>query len=170
MALLKYFSFLLFVLSCSDRPSREKFPGPQGMTTDSNRAQSAREVMGATDSFSKKLEESANKASELSGQVRLGAKSKLPEKFFLFVSAKRITGGPPLAVKREKQATLPYNFKLNQNDVMLPGAVLEGLVEITARIDQDGDPLSRQDGDLVGTVQAKVGQKDLEIVLESPSQ
>ena len=57
-------------------------------------------------------------------------------------------------------------FKLGQNDVMIPRTVFEGLVQITARIDQDGDPLSRTEGDLAGTLEAKVGQKDLIIILE----
>ena len=53
---------LIILASCSDRPSREKFPGPQGQTTDVSRAQSAREVMGGTDSFSAKLEQQASQA------------------------------------------------------------------------------------------------------------
>ncbi len=169
MALYLIFLSAFLFSGCSNRPSREKFPGPQGQTTDSNRAQSAREVMGGTDSFSKNLEKKAAKESQVSGQVSLGSKVKLPEKYFLFVSARRLTGGPPLAVKREKAPGLPYNFKLSQDDVMIPGTVLEGLVEVTARVDQDGDPLSRQEGDLVATGQFSVGQSGLNLEL-SPVQ
>jgi hypothetical protein len=156
----------LSLTACSDGPRREKFPGPQGMTTDGLRAQSAREVMGGSDSFAQRMEQRANAQNEVGGQVLLAEKQKLPAKYFLFVYARRLSGGPPLAVKREKQPQLPYSFKITQDNVMIPGTVLEGLVDVSAKIDQDGDPLSVQDGDLNGTVQAKVGQKDLVITVQ----
>jgi len=45
----------------------------------------------------------------------------------------------------------PLRYTLTGRHVMTPGTVLAGSVRISARVDQDGDALSKQPGDLTGT-------------------
>ena len=67
------------------------------------------------------------------------------------------TGGAPLAVK-QLPTTLPAQFVITERDAMIPGTPLTGDLDVIARLDQDGDALSRQPGDLEGRVgPAQVG-------------
>ncbi len=49
---------------------------------------------------------------------------------------------------------------------MMADTKLEGDVDVTARLDQDGDPLSRQDGDASASVPAKVPSSGLKLELK----
>jgi hypothetical protein len=75
----------------------------------------------------------------------------------IFIVAKPITGGVPLAV-----AKLVYAgggsiaFHLDDNDTLESGAVLVGDVVVSARYDQDGDAITKQPGDLVGSASVHV--------------
>ena len=44
----------------------------------------------------------------------------------------------------------PLRYTLTGRHVMTPGTVLSGSVRVSARVDQDGDALSKQPGDLTG--------------------
>ncbi len=59
-------------------------------------------------------------------------------------------GGPPLAVKRIAAPSFPVSFSLGPRDVMLQGKAFEGPVNVTARLDRDGDPLTREPGEPAG--------------------
>ena len=64
----------------------------------------------------------------------------------------RVSGratGPPLAVK-SLAAEVPVSFNITEADSMIPGTPLIGDLDIIARLDQDGDAFSRQEGDLEG--------------------
>ncbi len=83
---------LLFFLSCSQKPSRERFPGPTGRTTSLQQAQSTKEVLGGFDPQSKKQQED----DAIHGIVNIKAGLKLPEKkHMIFISARPIGGGGP---------------------------------------------------------------------------
>ena len=59
-------------------------------------------------------------------------------------------GGPPLAVKRIAAPTFPVAFSLGPGDVMMPGMTFEGPLDLSARLDRDGDPLTREPGEPSG--------------------
>jgi hypothetical protein len=166
--------FAGFFLSCSETPSRERFPGGAGRTTDMQRAETQKAVLGGFDSLNNQLPGSNSRntdspsGAKISGVIVLNKDSKLPEKYKLFISVRSQEGGPPLAAKRLDQQVLPYSFEISAADRIAMGGMrpFEGEVEVTVRIDQDGDPLSRQDGDLSGSQKAKIPQANLKIVLE----
>ncbi len=84
----------------------------------------------------------------------------------LFVIARPEAGGPPLAVRRLPGGPFPMAFELGPGDAMIPGRPLAGSVRLTARLDADGDPLSRQEGDLVAEeMRVAVGSSGIELVL-----
>ena len=59
-------------------------------------------------------------------------------------------GGPPLAVKRIVAPAFPVSFSLGPGDVMIQGTTFEGSMNLTARLDRDGDPLTREPGEPAG--------------------
>src|SRR4051812_26345146 len=63
----------------------------------------------------------------------------------VFVIARKAAGGPPLAVKKLAAASFPMPFELTEKDVMM-GGPFEGDVDITVRIDKDGDAMTKNPG------------------------
>jgi cytochrome c-type biogenesis protein CcmH len=74
----------------------------------------------------------------------------------LFIVARSGEGGPPLAVKRIVSPTLPFHFRLTQDDVMMQGRQFQGEVTVTARLDVDGGAGPASSGDLQGGTSAPV--------------
>lgn len=81
-------------------------------------------------------------------------KAKVPAGGTIFLIARGIlpTGGPGpvLAAKRLTVGAWPQPFELSANDVMLAGMSLQGKVVLGARVDQDGDAMTKQAGDVEG--------------------
>jgi hypothetical protein len=65
---------------------------------------------------------------------------------FVTVRAAGVTSEPPVAVKRFSAARLPGAFAITTADSML-GQELPDKVYIEARLDPDGDPLTRSPSD-----------------------
>ena len=63
---------------------------------------------------------------------------------YIVARAAGAEGGPPLAVKRIVGPIFPVSFALGSGDVMMPGTAFEGPLELSARLDRDGDPLTRE--------------------------
>ncbi len=57
--------------------------------------------------------------------------------------------GPPLAVKKVDDPKFPLNFEIGQGDVMMQGAPFVGPFEVSARLDSDGNAMTKTPGDLV---------------------
>lgn len=77
--------------------------------------------------------------------------------------------GPPVAVKRISDPSFPARFDIGPGDVMLEGTALVGPFDLSARLDQDGDPMTKTEGDLVsraGPSGVTVGNRDVVIVLD----
>ena len=78
-------------------------------------------------------------------------------------------GGPPLAVKRIVGPTFPISFSLGAGDVMMPGMAFEGPLDLSARLDRDGDPLTREPGEPAGVYEGnpvRPGARDVTIELK----
>jgi cytochrome c-type biogenesis protein CcmH len=77
--------------------------------------------------------------------------------------------GPPLAVKKIDRPVFPLSYSLGPENVMMQGAPFAGSVAITVRLDKDGNPATRQPGDLTGDYKKSsvaVGSKNIDIVLD----
>ena len=57
-----------------------------------------------------------------------------------------------MAVRKLPPGPFPISFELGPQDAMMPGRPLTGPARILARLDTDGDPMTRDPGDLVGEV------------------
>jgi tetratricopeptide (TPR) repeat protein len=85
---------------------------------------------------------------------------------FVTVRAAGVTTGPPVAVKRLPAAALPGAFAITSADSML-GQELPERVRIEARLDPDGDPLTRSPSDPAARLEdVKLGATGLRLVLK----
>jgi len=88
----------------------------------------------------------------------------------LFIIARRAAtqGGPPLAVMRIASPAFPLSYSLGKENMMIPGSRFEGKVNIVVRLDKDGDPLTREPGDLTGNYHKNpvaIGSINVDIIL-----
>lgn len=105
---------------------------------------------------------------EISGSVALASGASSAGEGVLFVIARSGAGGPPLAVKRLPPGPFPLSFRIGPSDVMIQGREFAGSIELTARLDRDGNPLTRAPDDLVGAAAGPVaaGSQGVSISLE----
>lgn len=89
----------------------------------------------------------------------------------LFIMARESAGGGPgrlVAVQRHASVTLPQAFTVAPTDVMVPGMPFTGPFVVMARLDRDGDPMTRGQDDLYASAEGPVmaGQGAVKLVLK----
>ena len=88
----------------------------------------------------------------ITGKIEMSkAIAKAKPKGTLFLTARRISDNPNVrgslvAVKKLPATTFPLEFSMSAADMPFQGGAFDGELTLTARIDQDGDPLSRAEG------------------------
>jgi hypothetical protein len=75
--------------------------------------------------------------------------------------------GPPLAVARLTYDGGDLPFELGEAQAMIGGTELVGDVVVTARYDHDGDAMSKQPGDVVGSQRVNIPADNVKIVLDT---
>ena len=86
----------------------------------------------------------------------------------IFLIARSAATGSTLAVARlEVPKQFPLAFRLSGENVMMAGRSLAGKVKVLARIDKDGEALSKKPGDITGEVEGiiEVPAKGVVLVL-----
>ena len=110
----------------------------------------------------------ATAAARLSGQLTLSDGVSAPSGGVLFVIARRAAegGGPPVAALRLPSPSFPMDFSVGDQDMMMGGAWPDQ-VWLQARIDADGNPSTKGEGDVVSPVLGPLssGSADLMLVL-----
>ena len=109
----------------------------------------------------------------LSGRITLSParKGDVSPTDVVYLVARRMpdspgTRGSLVAVKRFTAASFPIEFTMTQADMMFKNGAFEGALTLSARVDKDGDPITRKKGDVFGTVDGvKVGTSGVEIAL-----
>ena len=96
-------------------------------------------------------------APNLTGRVPPGA--------VLFVIARTAESGPPLAVVRVANPRFPLRFSIGPNDRMVQSMPFAGEILISARVDADGDAMTRSPGDLRGASEIPNAPGDLGVTL-----
>lgn len=112
----------------------------------------------------------ASSGAPISGTVRIadGLSDSVPIGAVLFIIARRGAVGPPLAVKRVAAPRFPFDFSLGPDDRMIKAIPFEGPLQVTARIDADGNATSRDPGDLYGEAPGSFqpGATGVEVVID----
>ena len=107
----------------------------------------------------------------VSGKITIGPKVKdMNSKATLFIIARPagVGGGPPLAVKKIDQPVFPLSYVIGPENVMMQGTPFTGKINLSVRLDTDGNPTTRTPGDLMGNYQnpVDVGAKNIDIVID----
>jgi hypothetical protein len=111
-------------------------------------------------------------AATIHGRIELdpGLGGSVPAGATLFIIARNAgaAGGPPLAVRRIANPELPLDFEIGPQHAMIQGMPFAGQIQITVRLDGDGDAMTRRAGDLAGEVAEPVapGTRGVQIVLD----
>jgi cytochrome c-type biogenesis protein CcmH len=112
-------------------------------------------------------------SAQISGKITIDPKLKasIDPNAALFIVARPATGagGPPLAVKKIDRPTFPVDYTLSQDNVMMQGLPFTGKINITVRLDKDGNPVTRTPGDMTGdykTNPVAVSSQNIDIVLD----
>ncbi len=112
-------------------------------------------------------------SAQISGKITIDPKLKanLDPNAALFIIGRAAGGaaGPPLAVKKIDRPTFPLSYSLGQENVMMQGGPFTGKINITVRLDKDGNPTTRGAGDVTGEYKknpVEVGSKNVDIVID----
>ncbi len=114
----------------------------------------------------------------LAGTIDLdaGMKAKVKAGSVLFIIVRQDAGqgqrGMLLAAKKVPVTgadMFPLKYTVGPADVMMQGTQLAGNVRVEARVDQDGDAISKAPGDVVGALDkaVKVGDEGLDFTLNA---
>lgn len=100
---------------------------------------------------------------------KLRARASAAATLFIIARPAGVPSGPPLAVKKIPAPKFPVPFALGPEDVMIPGRPFSGAIDLSARLDQDGNPTTRQPGDIFGEYgknPVEPGAESVDIVLD----
>jgi cytochrome c-type biogenesis protein CcmH len=107
--------------------------------------------------------------SQITGKIIVDPKlkTKLDSKAVLFIIARPVGGGPPVAVKKIEQPVFPLTYTLGAENAMAQGVALTGKLTLSARLDTDGDPMTRDSGSVMGEhkTPVEVGSKNVDFVM-----
>ncbi len=90
----------------------------------------------------------------------------------LYLVARRISDNPTargtlIAVRKLPATKFPLPFSLTAADMPFQNGPFDGELVLTARIDQDGDPLTHEKGDVYGSLpKVPVGSHDVKLALD----
>jgi hypothetical protein len=76
-------------------------------------------------------------------------------------------GGPPLAVDKLEWKAPQLAFELSEAQAMVSGTELTGEVFVQARVDHDGDAMSKEPGDVVGQTRIKIPADGVTVKLDT---
>jgi hypothetical protein len=103
-------------------------------------------------------------------KVHPKAKDRVAAGGAVFIIVKRAVdgapSGPPLAVDKLEWGKGDLAFEMSEKQAMIAGTELTGDVVVTARYDQDGDALSKQPGDVSGSVRVKIPASKVTLTLD----
>ncbi len=88
---------------------------------------------------------------------KLKDKVKAGEVIYLVARGPGAAGapGPVVAVKRIEVGAFPIEFQLDSRDAMMVGTQMKAPLTLTARVDKDGDAMTKEPGDVTGTATVK---------------
>lgn len=148
---------------------------PQGaeraMGTPAQMPPSPEEAMGGGPPGGAAEQAEATTGPPIRGTISLADGASVPAGATLFVIARAGQAGPPTAVLKRPVPSFPYAFEIGPENRMIAAMPWEGPFLVTARIDVDGNPLTRDAGGLEGRADqpAEPGAEGLAIMLEPSS-
>jgi hypothetical protein len=105
------------------------------------------------------------------GTIALASGASVPPGATLFVIARSGQAGPPTAVLKLPAPSFPYAFAIGPENRMIAAMPWQGPLVVSARIDLDGNAMTRDAGGLEGRAEqpASPGDAGVAITLEPSS-
>ena len=132
---------------------------------------------GATPQLDKAASPKSPSTAKISGTISIDPKLKSAvdpnAALFVIARAAGAAAGPPLAVKKIDKPVFPVTYSLEPENVMLQGTPFTGKVNLSVRLDKDGNPVTRAAGDGTGEYRknpVEVGTAKADIVLDQVAQ
>jgi len=135
-------------------PSAESAGQPSGSAraTDRTALPPSRAEGSAVSTAAATASGAAGGSAPIEGVVELSDElaSARPPGSVLFVIARPqgVKRGPPLAVLRIADPEFPYSFSIGPANVMIPSMRFEGAISLSARLDADGNAMTRSPEDI----------------------
>lgn len=106
--------------------------------------------------------DAARDAAPVRGRVELAPQleDRVPSGAILFLIARRPEPGPPLAVQRIPSPSFPLEFSIGPDDRMIQALPFAGPLQLSARLDADGNAMTREPGDLQGAAEGSFAPGD----------
>lgn len=98
------------------------------------------------------------------------AEAKAKPGMSLYVIARPVTGGPPIAAIRATAVSFPFAFRLAEENVMMSPPQPGQALSVEARLDSDGDPMTKDmEKDLFASSDDEVivGEEEVSLTLRS---
>ena len=136
------------------------FPGPPGGAP--SEAAAAANAMAPDRSALPPSRAEGSATSSAASAAQIEGRIELPDELadrldtaVLFVIARPqgVQGGPPLAVLRIADPKFPLDFSIGPDNVMIPSMRFEGAISLSARLDADGNAMTRGAGDILSQVE-----------------
>ena len=105
----------------------------------------------------------------ISVDPKLKAKLDSGDALFIIVRSSNSAQGPPLAVKKIDRPVFPLSYSLGPENMMMSGRPFGGKVNVSVRLDRDGNALTREPGSLMGTYEknpVEIGTQGVDIILD----
>jgi hypothetical protein len=108
----------------------------------------------------------------LSGAIALApkVKSRVAAGDVVFLSVRQLQDGLPgqiLAVDRLEARDFPIPFVIDGSKAMVPGTAFSGKVIVTARLDKDGDAMTKNPGDVEGKKETQIPAQHVLVTLDT---
>jgi tetratricopeptide (TPR) repeat protein len=120
-----------------------------------------------------KSKQSVTNLSRIEGTIsvdpNLKAKLDSGDALFIIVRSANSAKGPPLAVKKIDRPVFPLSYSLGPENMMTSGIPFSGKVNISVRLDKDGNAITREPGSLMGTYEknpVEIGTQGVDIILD----
>ena len=120
-----------------------------------------------------KSKQSVTNPSRIEGTISVDSKLKAKldsgDALFIIVRSANSAKGPPLAVKKIDRPVFPLSYSLGPENMMMSGRPFGGKVNVSVRLDRDGNALTREPGSLMGTYEknpVEIGTQGVDIILD----
>ena len=120
-----------------------------------------------------KSKQSVTNSSRIEGTIsvdpNLKAKLDSGHALFIIIRSANSTKGPPLAVKKIDRPVFPLSYSLGPENMMMSGRLFGGKVNVSVRLDKDGNAITREPGSLMGIYEknpVEIGTQGVDIILD----
>ncbi|MCZ6547444.1 MAG: hypothetical protein O6837_04900, partial [Deltaproteobacteria bacterium] len=155
------------------RKNREKVVSLLPPGAERDEVQRTIDGMGSRPAAPVQSEQLVTGSSRIEGTIsvdpKLKAKLDSRDALYIIVRSAGSAGGPPLAVKKVERPVFPLSYSLGPENMMMSGRPFSGKVDVSVRLDKDGNAMTRDPGSLKGDYEknpVEIGSQRVDIIID----